>query len=85
MYPPFVEEAIKEGNKQAENSFKFALAVERIHHDLYSEALDAAKNSEDLNLQKIYVCSVCGNTVYDEAPEKCPICNVPASKFSEVQ
>ena len=34
---------------------------------------------------KKFVCSVCGY-VYegDAAPEKCPVCGVPASKFNEV-
>jgi len=31
-----------------------------------------------------YVCSVCGYVHEgDEAPEKCPICNAPASKFNK--
>ncbi|MBR1595928.1 MAG: NADH peroxidase [Phocaeicola sp.] len=34
---------------------------------------------------KKFICTVCGY-VYegDEAPERCPICKVPASKFKEV-
>ena len=39
MYPDFVAEAEKEGNKPAGFSFKNALAVEEIHHGLYTEAL----------------------------------------------
>ena len=33
-----------------------------------------------------FVCSVCGY-VYegDEAPEKCPVCGVPAEKFNKVE
>ena len=32
-----------------------------------------------------YVCSVCGYTVEaDKAPEKCPMCGVPADKFNKV-
>lgn len=63
MYPKFLEEAIAEGNKRAEFSFKYALAVEEIHHGLYSKALEAAENGSDLPASKIYVCPVCGNTV----------------------
>lgn len=85
MYPPFVAEAAKEGHTQAESSFTFALAVEKIHHDLYTTALEAAQKGADLEAQNIYVCAVCGNTVYGEAPERCPICGVPASKFNEIQ
>ena len=35
---------------------------------------------------KKFVCSVCGYTHEgDSAPEKCPICKVPAEKFNEVK
>lgn len=85
MYPEFLEEAKKEGNKPAEFSFKNALAVEGIHRGLYDKALEAVESGGDLTQRKIYVCPVCGNTVYDEAPEKCPICSVPKEKFFEVE
>ncbi|WP_136523332.1 rubrerythrin family protein [Geomonas ferrireducens] len=84
MYPPFLEQARKEGDRAAENSFKFALAVEEIHHDLYQQALGAVQNGVDLADRPIYVCEVCGNTVYDEAPDKCAICLVPKEKFSRI-
>ena len=84
MYPGMVATAQEEGNKQAENSFNNAMAVEKIHFDLYSKALEAAKSGNDLPQKEIYVCPVCGNTVEGEAPEKCPICNVPGEKFIAV-
>ena len=35
---------------------------------------------------KKWVCSVCGYVYEGEnPPEKCPVCGVPASKFTEVQ
>lgn len=85
MYPPFLQEAQQEKNKQAEISFKFALDVEEIHHDLYQKALTSVKAGSDLPEKKIYICEVCGNTVYDEAPEKCPICNAPRAQFKEIK
>ena len=84
MYPEFLEAAIAEGNKPAEVSFKNALAVEEIHHDLYSKALAAVEAGIDLEAAPIYVCPVCGNTIEGSAPEKCPICNVPGEKFAEI-
>lgn len=85
MYPPFLKEAQTDGNKSAELSFKFALAVEEIHHKLYEEALKSIKAGNDLPGKKIYVCDVCGNTVYDDTPEKCPICGALQSKFMEIE
>ena len=85
MYPKFVAEAEAEGDKPATFSFKFALAVEEIHHGLYGEALKAVRSGSDLPETKIYVCPVCGNTVYGQPPETCPVCNAPGAKFFEVQ
>lgn len=84
MYPEFLAEAEKEDNKAAIISFKNALAVEEIHHNLYSDALKAVEGGSDLPAQAIYVCPVCGNTVLGSAPGKCPICNVPGEKFIAV-
>jgi rubrerythrin len=85
MYPDFIKTAQDEGNKQAEVSFKNAMAVEKVHYDLYTQALAAANASKDLPNADIYVCSVCGNTVVGLVPEKCPICGVPRNKFSVVE
>ena len=37
-------------------------------------------------MKKKFICSVCGYIYEGEAaPEKCPLCKAPASKFSELQ
>ena len=84
MYPKFVAEAKSEGNQGALTSFQNALAVEKIHHGLYSEALEAVKAGKDLPGSAILVCQVCGNTVLGEAPGKCPICGSAKDLFTEV-
>ena len=85
MYPEFLAAAQEEGNKPAEVNFRNALAVEEVHHGLYAQALEAVKAGKDLDAAAIYVCPVCGNTVIGGIPEKCSVCGVPGSKFSEVQ
>ncbi|BCG46136.1 Rubrerythrin-like protein DVU2318 [Citrifermentans bremense] len=82
MYPPFLEQARAEGDRAAENSFKFALAVEEVHHGLYQQALSAVEAGADLAERPVYVCEVCGNTVYDAAPDKCEVCLVPKERFT---
>jgi len=84
MYPKMLAEAQSEGNKPAEFSFKNALAVEEIHHSLYSKALETVKAGNDLPAKKIHVCPVCGNTVEGDIPDTCPICGVAGDKFTEV-
>jgi rubrerythrin len=84
MYPAFLADARAEGNKPAAYSFKNAMAVEEIHHGLYSQALKSVKAGSDLPETKIFVCQVCGNTVIGEAPDKCPVCSAVKAKFAEV-
>ncbi|MFH1502528.1 MAG: rubrerythrin family protein [Candidatus Eisenbacteria bacterium] len=85
MYPGFLKEAEGDGNKAAVVSFKNALAVEEIHHGLYSGALEAAQSGKDLPATSIFVCSICGNTVYGSPPDVCPICGVKKDMFFEVK
>jgi len=85
MYPGFVAEAQREGNKPAEISFSNALAVEKIHHGLYSEALAAVKAGGDLPVAPMYVCSVCGNTIVGSVPDECPVCKAKRERFFEVK
>ena len=84
MYPGFLEGAKNEGHKAAETSFSNALAVEEVHHDLYSRALEAVKSGGDLPQIAIYVCPVCGNTVEGGRPDSCTVCGIPGARFEEV-
>ncbi|NPE29873.1 rubrerythrin family protein [Methanococcoides sp. SA1] len=81
MYPAFIAEAEKEGNKQAVRSFDLANQVEQIHAGLYKKALENIGSNEEVDY---YVCEVCGNTVEGEAPEVCPICGAVHSMFKKV-
>jgi rubrerythrin len=85
MYPAFIKEAKEEGQTRALNSFSYANAVEKIHHDLYQKALESLEAGKEPKEEPYYVCSVCGNTVAGEAPERCPICGAPMSKFMKVE
>jgi rubrerythrin len=84
MYPDFIQKAEAEGNRAAAISFRNANAVEKIHHELYTKALETLAAGKDLPPAAIHVCEVCGNTVIGEAPEKCPVCGAPRTKFKEV-
>jgi len=84
MYPDFIQKAEAEGNRGAVISFRNANAVEEIHYGLYSKALETLAAGKDLPAAAIHVCEVCGNTVVGDAPDKCPICGAPKTKFKEV-
>ncbi|UCF30591.1 MAG: rubrerythrin family protein [bacterium] len=81
MYPDMIEHAKAEGNSAAQMSFQYANAVEKIHARLYQAALDGMGDLAEVDY---YVCSVCGNTVEGEAPDKCPICAAPKSAFMKI-
>ncbi len=81
MYPKMIEEAKEEGNKVAEKSFVFANEVEQIHAKLYKNALS---NLENFPIKDYYVCGVCGYTIGDDAPDKCPVCGATKKAFSKI-
>jgi len=82
MYPLFVEDAKAESDKPAEKGFADANAVEKIHASLYTEALEnLGKPGEEFDY---YVCPICGYVHAKGAPERCPICNTPGSKFEKI-
>jgi len=81
MYPGFVAEAERDGNKVALMSLKSAMAVEQTHHGLYSQALASLQTGKDLPSAALHVCPICGHTVIGEAPDKCPVCGAPKARF----
>jgi rubrerythrin len=83
MYPKFIEAAKKEkASDAAILSFDVANKVEKIHANLYKKALDSLGKNEEVDY---YVCSICGNTVENSAPDRCPICNAPQEMFKKVE
>ena len=84
MYPAFISEAENEGQKAAITPFTYAMKAEEVHAGLYAKAAEAVKAGKDLEATKVLLCPVCGNVVLDEAPERCPICNIPGARFREI-
>jgi len=85
MYPGFIEQAESENNKRAKSTFTWANKVEKVHHTLYQKALKALEAGRQLEDEPYFVCEVCGFTVAGEAPDTCPICGAPLTKFKRVE
>lgn len=85
MYPGFLDVAAEEGENQASWSFNIANEVEEIHAGLYQKASAALQKDSDLEKVDYYVCSVCGNTVEGNPPDKCPICKAGKKAFNKVE
>lgn len=83
MYPPMYEQAVKDNHK-AKKMFGYALEAEKVHAELYRKALEAVREGKDLDEVNIYLCPICGYIELSTAPEKCPVCGVPASKFVQI-
>ena len=85
MYPGFLADAQEEENEAAQKTFGGGLKVEETHYGLYSQASEAIGNGSDLEDKLIWVCPICGQTFYGEAPENCDVCGCSSSKFLEIQ
>jgi len=82
MYPPFIEDAVAEGEKQAERSFRLANEAEKVHAGLFQKARENLPAVESVDY---YVCSVCGYIAEKEAPDTCPICGAKKEAFKQVE
>jgi rubrerythrin len=83
MYPPMLELAEAEGHR-AKLMFGYAVKAEAVHAELYSQALQAAEQGQDLAEAKFFLCPVCGHIEFGVPPGKCPICGTLGAKFVEV-
>lgn len=83
MYPPMVEQARAEGHK-AKTMLDFANRAERVHAGLFAQALAALRTGADLAAMDVYLCPVCGDVEFGVPPERCPICNAPASRYQKI-
>lgn len=84
MYPEFIKDAKKDDQKAAEKIFQEAKETEEFHATYYREALKQVEQKKDLPPKEYYVCTVCGYTAEDEAPDECPICGAAKKSFRKI-
>ncbi|MCJ7581491.1 MAG: rubrerythrin family protein [Candidatus Aminicenantes bacterium] len=83
MYPAFIKDAQEEQEPAAERMNAWALAAEEVHARLYKKAKSAVDGGQDVDLESIHVCQVCGFTMEGDAPDICPVCGTPKSRFTQ--
>jgi len=81
MYPDFIKVAKEENNTAAARSFHLANEAEKVHAELYQQALDNLGKGESYDY---YVCTVCGHIAERESPDKCPICGAKSQAYKNV-
>jgi rubrerythrin len=84
MYPEFIQNAEVESARRALASFRFAWEVEKVHEQLYLNALTALENQQSLPEVDYYVCPICGFTHEGPLAGNCPVCKTPANKFERM-
>jgi rubrerythrin len=84
MYPPMIAAAEAEGEKAAGRSMRYAFEVEKVHSELYGQAIAAVKAGKDLSDLKIRVCPICGHTIIGDAPDACPVCGCKGSLYQDI-
>jgi rubrerythrin len=82
VYPEMVETAKAEGNKEAEDFFRYALETERIHAELFQNLADTLGDSGEIYFY--YVCPVCGHTAEKTPPSTCPICGIEEPGYKKI-
>jgi rubrerythrin len=83
MYPAFDAIAKLQNEKGAEQSIHYALEAEKIHAKMYEDAKKESERGNDINIEEVYICPVCGYTHVGEPPEFCPVCGVSSKKFKK--
>lgn len=81
MYPEFLEKAKEEKDNKAKLSFHWANEVEKVHGDLYNNAIVALEANKDFPEADYYICEKCGYTVGGQPPDKCPVCGAKKEQF----
>lgn len=81
MYPEFLAAAKEEKQGKAVQSFHWANEVEKIHGDLYDNAVKIVESGGAFPEKNYYVCDKCGYTIADAPPDKCPVCGAKKESF----
>ncbi len=88
LYPKLIKSIKKECRslygKVAKLSMNWAQKVEKQHAILLKTAYKSLKNGKDIEINKIYICHVCGNILLNELSDKeCSVCGHDVEFFKD--
>ena len=81
MYAAYLAAAELQEEKGAKRSMTYAIEAEKIHANMYCDDLEKAKYGEYIDIDKVYICPLCGFTHIGDPPDRCPVCNMKRERF----
>jgi len=83
MYPVFKNSAQLQNENLAVQSFLYALEAENSHEKMYRDSKTVVEKEQDIEIEDIYICPVCGYTHVGIPPDECPICKAKKEIFKK--
>lgn len=85
MYPKFITDADKAGERSSLRSLNYAHKATLKHADFLNRALVALENDNGQSLSTMYyVCPTCGHIFDSDAQESCEVCGTNSEDFIEI-
>ena len=91
VYPAILVRLQAESHGAAIESVEYAWESHRQHRDIIVEIQEWSPSFFETVAQRIdgvadryYVCRICGSTLNETPPEKCPICEYPSAHYSYI-
>lgn len=81
MYPAYIAVAEMQEEKTAVFAMKYAIEAEKVHAGLFTKAKEAVDAGNDLAVETILLCPVCGFIFLTGEEDICPLCKAKKEKF----
>jgi rubrerythrin len=81
MYSAYLAVAELQEEKGAKRSMTYAIEAEKIHSDMFGDAIEKAQADSDIDIAEVYICPVCGFSHIGQPPDRCPVCNTKRERF----
>lgn len=81
MYPAYIAVAELQNEQAAISSMKYAVEAEKVHAQLFTQAKALVDDEKDLDVDKIYLCPICGFISLTGEEDNCPLCKAKKEKF----
>lgn len=81
MYAAYIAVAEMQEEKTAVFAMRYAIEAEKVHAELFTKAKEAVDAGNDLAVETILLCPVCGFISLTGEEDNCPLCKAKKEKF----